>query len=243
VRAVRARFAALALGSLGTLSLAVVPAAALPVSGGAGTPAGAAIAPTAPQGPNDPFAVSAAPRRRLAFRGVHGEMNVLQGRSASVAGKLLPARAGHLVELQLRDGRRWRTLARTFTGRSGRFRLRYAPRALREQRLRVLFPGDGAAARAMHAVGMLSVYRLAGASWYGGGGSLACGGWLTGSTLGVANKTLPCGTLVTLRYGGRSIRVPVVDRGPYVVGRDFDLTEATKRALGFEGVGEVWSSR
>jgi hypothetical protein len=62
VRAVRARFAALALGSLGTFSLAVVPAAALPVSGGAGTPAGAAIAPTAPQGPNDPFAVSAAPR-------------------------------------------------------------------------------------------------------------------------------------------------------------------------------------
>jgi rare lipoprotein A (peptidoglycan hydrolase) len=66
---------------------------------------------------------------------------------------------------------------------------------------------------------------------------------LTSSTLGVANKTLPCGTLVTLRYRARSIRVPVVDRGPYVAGRDFDLTEATKRALGFEGVGQVWSSR
>ena len=66
---------------------------------------------------------------------------------------------------------------------------------------------------------------------------------MTSSTLGVANKTLPCGTLVTLRYGTRSIRVPVVDRGPYVAGRDFDLTEATKRVLGFEGVGEVWSSR
>jgi rare lipoprotein A (peptidoglycan hydrolase) len=37
--------------------------------------------------------------------------------------------------------------------------------------------------------------------------------------------------------------VPVIDRGPYVPGRDFDLTEATKCALGFEGVGEVWSSR
>ena len=61
--------------------------------------------------------------------------------------------------------------------------------------------------------------------------------------LGVANKTLPCGTLVTLRYGGRTVRVPVVDRGPYVEGREFDLTEATKRALGFEGVGEVWSNR
>jgi hypothetical protein len=170
-------------------------------------------------------------------------MNVLEGRSASVAGKLVPARAGHLVELQRRSGGRWRTVAHSFTGSRGRFRLRYAPRQLSAQALRVLFPGDGAAAHATHAVGMLSVYRLAGASWYGGGGSLACGGWLTGSTLGVANKTLPCGTLVTLRYGARSIRVPVIDRGPYVAGRDFDLTEATKRALGFAGVGEVWSTR
>jgi rare lipoprotein A len=89
----------------------------------------------------------------------------------------------------------------------------------------------------------LRSYRLAGASWYGGGGSLACGGELTGATMGVANETLPCGTLVTLRYGGREVSVPVVDRGPYVAGREFDLTEATKRALGFEGVGDVWSTR
>jgi rare lipoprotein A len=60
--------------------------------------------------------------------------------------------------------------------------------------------------------------------------------------MGVANKTLPCGTLVTLRYDGRTVRVPVVDRGPYVPGREFDLTEATKQALGFGGVGQVWST-
>ena len=65
---------------------------------------------------------------------------------------------------------------------------------------------------------------------------------LTSSTLGVANKTLPCGTLVTLHYAGHTVRVPVVDRGPYVAGRDFDLTEATKRALGFGDTGEVWST-
>ncbi len=64
----------------------------------------------------------------------------------------------------------------------------------------------------------------------------------TSSTLGVANKTLPCGTLVTLRYGDRSIRVPVIDRGPYVAGREFDLTEATKDRLGFGGTGNVWST-
>ena len=85
-------------------------------------------------------------------------------------------------------------------------------------------------------------YRLAGASWYGGGGGLACGGTLTSSTLGVANKTLPCGTRVWLRYHGRKVRVRVIDRGPYVAGREFDLTEATKRALGFGDTGEVWWS-
>ena len=84
-------------------------------------------------------------------------------------------------------------------------------------------------------------YRLVEVSWYGGGGSLACGGWLTSSTLGVANKTLPCGTRVTLRYHGRTVRVRVIDRGPYVAGREYDLTEATARALGFEGVGEMWA--
>ena len=51
-----------------------------------------------------------------------------------------------------------------------------------------------------------------------------------------------CGTLVTLRYNGRSIRVPVIDRGPYVEGREFDLTLATKEALGFGDTGEIWST-
>jgi rare lipoprotein A (peptidoglycan hydrolase) len=86
------------------------------------------------------------------------------------------------------------------------------------------------------------VYRLVEVSWYGGGGSLACGGWLTSSTIGVANKTLPCGTRVTLRYHGRTLRVRVIDRGPYVAGREYDLTEATARALRFEGVGAMWAS-
>jgi rare lipoprotein A (peptidoglycan hydrolase) len=49
---------------------------------------------------------------------------------------------------------------------------------------------------------------------------------------GVASLTLPCGTMVTLSYQGRRVTVPVIDRGPYVEGRVFDLTEATKEALG-----------
>ncbi len=130
---------------------------------------------------------------------------------------------------------------RARTGAVGRFRLRYGP-SHRQRALRVRFAGAPGEDGSERAVGRLNVYRLAEASWYGGEGSLACGGWLTSATLGVANKTLPCGTLVTLRYDGRTVRVPVIDRGPYVAGREFDLTEATKRALGFDGVGEVWAT-
>jgi rare lipoprotein A len=170
-------------------------------------------------------------------------LDVLDGRTATVTGTLRPSLVGRHVELQRRVRHGWRTIAHSFTGARGRFRLRYTPHRLLTERVRVLFVGDPADARIGHNVGTLRVYRLAGASWYGGGGGLACGGQLTSSTMGVANKTLPCGTLVTLRYGGHTVRVPVIDRGPYVAGRDFDLTEATKRALGFEGVGQVWSTR
>jgi hypothetical protein len=171
------------------------------------------------------------------------KLNVLDGREASVSGTLRPGLAGRVVMLQELDGHRWRTVARARTRSAGRFRLRYRPHRTGSERVRLRFAGDLLDRDAERRLGWLTVYRLAEASWYGGGGSLACGGSLTTTTMGVANKTLPCGTLVTLRYGDRSVRVPVVDRGPYVSGREFDLTQATKQALGFGDTGDVWSSR
>ncbi len=170
------------------------------------------------------------------------DLNVLAGHPATISGTLLPRLAGRIVSLQARERDGWRTLASTHTGARGRYRLRYTPRRLESEPVRVRFAGDAQDRESHRRAGRLNAYRLAGASWYGGGGSLACGGWLTSSIMGVANRTLPCGTLVTLRYGGRTVRVPVIDRGPYVEGREFDLTEATKRALGFEGIGEVWAT-
>ncbi len=170
------------------------------------------------------------------------QLDVLDGQRTSVAGALAPALPGATVDLQALTRRGWRTLAHTRTGAQGRYRLRYVPAARADELVRVYFPGDALYDAAHRRLGRLDVYHLAEASWYGGGGTLACGGQLTSSTLGVANKTLPCGTLVHLRYGGRSVSVPVIDRGPFVPGREFDLTEATKAALGFDGVGEVWVS-
>src|SRR5438132_2188556 len=73
------------------------------------------------------------------------------------------------------------------------------------------------------------------ASWYGPGfygNRTACGQLYTPEILGVAHLTLPCGTMLTLTYGTRSLTVAVIDRGPYVVGRTLDLSNATKLALG-----------
>ncbi len=178
---------------------------------------------------------------------LHGfQLNVLADHRTSVTGALLaehrPAPAGELVALQALGRRGWRTLASGHTRAGGRFRLGYLPRLIGSRLVRVRFAGSSTELASKSRVGRLNVYREVIASWYGGGGSLACGGWLNSATMGVANRTLPCGTLVTLRYDGRTVRVPVVDRGPYVEGREFDLTEATKQALGFAGVGEVWST-
>lgn len=64
-------------------------------------------------------------------------------------------------------------------------------------------------------------------------------GILHRNDLGVAHKTLPCGTMVTFRWHGKGIRVPVIDRGPYIEGREWDFTGATAVALDFPGLGEV----
>ncbi len=173
-------------------------------------------------------------------------LDVLEGDPTVISGTLLEGdhsgHAGRRVSLQALVGRGWKTVAGAHTAARGRFRITLRPRRLGSRLLRLRVAGDATAQAAHRRLGRLNVYRLAGASWYGGGGGTACGEQLTSSTLGVANKTLPCGTLVTLRYNGHSVRVPVIDRGPYVAGREFDLTEATKRALGFGDTGSVWST-
>jgi len=88
-----------------------------------------------------------------------------------------------------------------------------------------------------------SAMRTAGASWYGGpsmwGRQTACGQTLRPSTLGVAHKSLPCGTTVKFVYHGHSVITQVIDRGPYIKGRAWDFTQAASEALDFEGVGNV----
>ncbi len=80
------------------------------------------------------------------------------------------------------------------------------------------------------------------ASWYGPGlygNSTACGQTYTADLPGVAHRTLRCGTLVTFRHGGKEVTVPVIDRGPYVSGRTWDLSARTCRDLGHCYTGAI----
>jgi rare lipoprotein A (peptidoglycan hydrolase) len=84
--------------------------------------------------------------------------------------------------------------------------------------------------------------RTTGATWYGPGlygNGTACGQTLRPGTIGVAHRTLPCGTTVKFNYHGHSLVTKVIDRGPYTPGNDFDLTNGARLALDFEGVGQV----
>ena len=87
-----------------------------------------------------------------------------------------------------------------------------------------------------------TIYRQSIATQYGPGfygQKTACGHQLTQTSIGVANRTLKCGSDVAILYRGRTMVVPVIDRGPYANHADWDLTEATARALGISGTATI----
>jgi rare lipoprotein A len=190
---------------------------------------GAAVAPSPAQ------RVSVAGRFSVATR----EFSVLGGQAVHVRGRLLPAASGRRIQLVGGARRSWHRLASARTSGRGGFDLRYVPGSTGQQWLRVRFSGDRHNARAWARAGRVTSFRPSLASWFTDAGSTACG---FHAYYGVANKSLPCGTKVTFRYGGRSVTATVEDRGPYAGGREWDLNQNTAAALGFDGVGTVWSS-
>jgi peptidoglycan lytic transglycosylase len=213
-------------------------------------PAGDQMAATAP-GDRRTIAAKTTPddvaaRRVTSFkvaaemRATNRQHDVLAGDPVWVAGRLLPGRAGRTVALEGHSAAGWRTLAHARTGGRGGFAVRYTPGATGIGRhLRVLFKGDRGNARSVDGAGAMTVYQQSLASWYQDGGSTACG---FHAGLGVANKSLPCGTKVRFRHAGHTVTATVDDRGPYVGGREWDLNQNTAAALGFDGVGTVWSA-
>lgn len=82
------------------------------------------------------------------------------------------------------------------------------------------------------------------ASWYGPrfeGKKMASGIRFCSTLPVIAHKKLPLGTLVRLRRGESSVIGIVLDRGPWIKGRDLDISWGLASKLGLlrAGVGEV----
>lgn len=166
--------------------------------------------------------------------------NVRAGQKVAVTGVARPAAPGRWTALQIRRGRSWRTVDSDRTAATGRYELRGRIHRAMSRPARLKIAGT------TRRVGRVNVFRSAHASWYGPGlygNPLGCGGRLTYGKVGVAHKTLPCGSKLTLRHRGRTLRVRVIDRGPYVGGREYDLTEATAHRLRFRGHGPIQTTR
>ncbi len=78
------------------------------------------------------------------------------------------------------------------------------------------------------------------ASWYGPrfhGRRTASGEIFDKEAWVMATRHLPLGSRAKVRYGGRECLVRVIDRGPYIAGRIYDVSEAVARYLGFLELG------
>jgi hypothetical protein len=217
------------------------------------------------------YAVSARPRRNGTFRAVSprpsgplvsrqvevdvhaaltlaAERHQLRDRGLRVSGDLRPPDAGRRIVIQRLSPKGWETVAATRTAEGGAFRARFEPPTLGAYTLRARVAATrsnlGGRMRLDHEV---HVYREDHASYYGPGfygNRTACGQILREETVGVAHKRLPCGTNVRFHYRGRTRVIEVIDRGPFIEGRRWDLTDAARERLGFpRGVDAIWANK
>ena len=214
-------------------------AAALCLSAGFGLPAGALGEEVPTGGTAAPEPGAASPGTTGTEGGLRAARAALLGRRQRVSGTVSGAAAGATVLLQRSADTGWVTVATARAGGGGAFTATWRADRAGRVTLRAV-AGDGSAARASSAAptAQTTVYRASIATHFGGGfyGSrTACGIVLTRQTVGVAHKTLPCGTVLEFYYRGRTVRAPVVDRGPYANNAAWDLTMPASRALGFNG--------
>ena len=177
----------------------------------------------------------------------------LSARAGSMHGRVARFRgsapAGRDVVVERLDSATgaWTMLARSTAAADGTYSVRWRTSGLGPHRVRAVLDRDGGAAAAATAPELgITVHRPALATWYGPGfygRRTACGQRMSRALQGVAHKTLRCGTKVSLLYRGRRITVPVVDRGPYAAGKEWDLTSATATALRFTHTDRVGAVR
>ena len=161
-------------------------------------------------------------------------------------GTVQSADAGAVVEIERlghQTGWKWAPTAHARAARNGSFTTIWRANHIGRFAIRAVITSPGAPdAAAVSPTVATTVYRLSLATLFGPGlwgNGTACGEVLKRTTIGVANRTLKCGTPVAIYYHGRIMVVPVIDRGPYANGADWDLTMATAAALGMDGTDTI----
>ena len=223
-----------AVGALVIPGLAV--ASGSPGSGGAGTGPGS---PGSSQNPPVPVTAGNVPVTASSDGiTITSEASAFIRGGMSVSGTVPASDAGDVVEIdQLSSAATatWVPVADASAKPGGSFTASWYPKRAGQLTIRAVINGSQASSAAAAPTLSVTVYRRSTATLYGPGfwgHRTACGKILRRNTIGVANRTLPCGTLVQLYYKGNVITVPVIDRGPYAHGANWDLTMATGRAIG-----------
>jgi hypothetical protein len=224
-------------------------AAALSAGAPAAAGAQASPAPAPAPAPAGTGGALAAPEPELATAtagavSVTTRAGALLRKRLRLRGQVPAAAGGRTVTVERLDALtgQWLPVAYAVADAQGDFLATWRADRAGRQELRVrLDAGAGAVAAAAPQVSV-TVFRRTRATWYGPGfygRRTACGLRMSRTLHGVAHRTLRCGTLVTVFFGGRSLTVPVIDRGPFRKGVAFDLTAATAQALGFRTSGTI----
>ena len=170
-------------------------------------------------------------------------------RYARFRGTAAPDQAGRTVTIERLDevAQTWGAVATATIEADGTYVARWRTDRAGEHSVRAVIAADGQAVAASATPELaITVHREALATWFGPGfygRRTACGQKMSRTLLGVAHKKMRCGTQVAVLYKGRRITVPVVDRGPFRHGTDWDLTAATAQALGFKHTDRVGAVR
>jgi rare lipoprotein A len=173
------------------------------------------------------------------------DVSALLGRALTFTGATSPASAGATIAVQRLDPQvGWVSVATGTVASGGAFSVVWRTNYAGQVTMRSVLERSASASQAgqISPTLQITVYRPGLATFYGTGffgQRTACGMILKRATLGVASRTLKCGTKVQIYYRGLSIVVPVIDRGPYANNATWDLTQATAQALGMDGTETV----
>lgn len=159
--------------------------------------------------------------------------HIVVGQTVTVNGTVSRSvEADQIIVQEWRDAHWWTVRRAEINGRS--FTATFRPKETGSGVVRGLIPGSHGKGQW---IAVMTVFRETEATWYGPGfygNSTACGQTYTETIIGVAHRSLPCGTNVTFLFNGVVLTVPVIDRGPYS-SADWDLSAEAARRLGFTG--------